>query len=104
MHDLAQRGVGAFTVAPPFFRLLWALGVELPPPLFLGFITLTVVMGGFFAASWGVLMWLAWQLSAPAVAAAAGGAGLLFGLSMAVYYRVKAAELGLPSWSDYPPY
>jgi uncharacterized protein DUF6404 len=103
--DLGKRGVGAFTVAPPLFRLLWSLGLEVPPPLFLGFVTLTLLMGGFFGVVWGVFMWLLqWQSGRVPVETAvlnAVGAGLLFGLSMAAYYRWKAVRLGLPSWESY---
>lgn len=42
--ELGQEGVGPYTVAPPLFRLLWALGLEVPPPLFLGFFPLSVLM------------------------------------------------------------
>ena len=47
-----------YTVAPPFFRLLWALGLDVPPPLFLGFLTLMLLMGTFFGIFWGAFMWL----------------------------------------------
>jgi hypothetical protein len=51
--DLRQRGVSPYTVAPPLFRLAWALGLAVPPPLFLGFGPLALLMGGFFGAFWG---------------------------------------------------
>jgi len=35
MEDLAARGVGKFTSAPPLFRLAWKLGLQVKPPLFL---------------------------------------------------------------------
>ncbi len=114
IEELGNQGVGTYTAAPPLFRLLWALGLEVPPPFFLGFGKLTLLMGTFFGALWGVLwgvgMWLsAWQGEMPvgiAVAIttlAAVFAGLTFGLVMAWYTRWKAARLGLPaSWEDYP--
>jgi hypothetical protein len=36
------------------------------------------------------------------VALTAACAGLAFGLSMAAYYRWKAARLRLPPWESYP--
>ena len=104
--DLGQRGVGASTVAPPLFRLMWALGLQVPPPLFLGFVPLTLLAGGIFGAFWGLFMWLLqwqfWQVPVEVVFLSAGGAGLLFGLSMAAYCRWKAARLELSSWEKYP--
>jgi hypothetical protein len=66
IEELSQQGMGYYTVAPPLFWLLWALGLEVPPPLFLGFRKLTLLMGTFFGVLWGALwgvgMWLwAWQ-------------------------------------------
>ncbi len=81
-------------------------GLEIPPPLFLGFVTLTLLMGGFFGILWGILMWLlqwqAWQVPWEVAVGGAVGAGLLFGLGMAAYYRWKAARLRLPQWAAYP--
>jgi hypothetical protein len=101
--DLRKQGVSRHTVAPPLFRLLWALGLAVPPPLFLGPVTLTLLMGGFFGAVWGALMWLLlWHLPLGRVVASAALAGLIFGLLMAAYYRWKAAQLRLPPWGRYP--
>jgi hypothetical protein len=109
--DLHKQGVSPYTVAPPLFRLLWALGLEVPPPFFLGFLTLTLLMGTSFgilwgALIWGPLMWLlpsrAWHSPAAIPVMTTAGAALLFGLSMAAYYRWKAARLRLPPWESYP--
>ena len=112
--ELSQQGVGSYTVAPPLFRLLWALGLEVPPPLFLGLLPNTVVMGTtfgvLFGVPWGVVMWLwEWQGQLPAgfavlLSVLAGLlAGVVFGLVMAVLIRRQAARLELPpSWEDYP--
>ena len=104
--DLGKRGVSQYTVAPPAFRLLWALGIKIPPPFFMGFGSLTLLMGVFFGVLWGVVMWfLQWQtlrLSLEVAILAAAGAGLLFGLLMAAYYRWKANQLQLPTWENYP--
>ena len=113
IEELGQQGMGYYTVAPPLFRLLWALGLEVPP-LFLGFRKLTSANGNLFGVLWGALwgvgMWLwAWQGEIPAGIAvtvtvfAAVLAGLVFGLVMAWYTRGKGARLGLPSsWEEYP--
>jgi hypothetical protein len=103
---LGKQGVGSHTAAPPLFRLLWAIGLEVPPPFFLGFATLTPLMGASFGIVWGACMWLlqwqAWHMPLEWAAVSAAGAGLLFGLGMAGYYRWKAASLRLPPWESYP--
>jgi hypothetical protein len=104
--DLRQRGVSPYTAAPPLFRLAWALGLDVPPPLFLGFLPLTLLMGAFFGAFWGAFLWLlqwgAWHMPLGLVVLAAACTGLAFGLSMASYYHWKAARLRLPPWESYP--
>ena len=56
--ELGKEGMSPYTVAPPLFRLLWALGLRVPPPLFLGFFTVALVAGFFFGLFWGAFMWL----------------------------------------------
>jgi Family of unknown function (DUF6404) len=114
IEELDRQGVSSYTVAPPLFRLLWALGLEVPPPLFLRFLSYTVLMettfGVLFGVLWGVCMWLwVWQGQLPGgfavlLSALAGLlAGAIFGVVMAVLIRRKAAQLELPSsWEDYP--
>ena len=114
IEELGQKGVGYYTVAPPLFRLLWNLGSDLLPPLFLGFRKLALTIGTFFGVlegpPWGIAMWLlSWQGEIPtaiAVALTVFEAVLVrvaFGIVMAWYLRRKAARLGLPSsWDDYP--
>jgi len=105
VSDLASRGVGKMTIAPPAFALAWKLGIPIPPPHFLSFGTLALMMGGFFGVFWGILMWLVfWKretLPAGGAFVASLIAGILYGLVMASYYRWKARKLGLPSWRDY---
>lgn len=106
LKDLGQRGVGKYTVAPPAFRLLWRMGIEVPPPHFAGFWSLALGMGTFFGVLWGIFMWLlfwrAQDLSAGAVVGFSALAGLVFGLIMAGYYRWHRRRLALPRWEDYP--
>jgi hypothetical protein len=62
VEEAGRQGMSLHTVAPPLFRLLWALGLEVPPPLFLGFRKLTLLIGTGFGVLWGPLwgvgMWL----------------------------------------------
>jgi hypothetical protein len=94
LDEMARRGVGKFTVAPPLYRLLWRIGFEVPPPLFQGFFSVFLGMGTFFGIFWGTLMCLlrgqAQELSPMATILQAVFTGGLFGVAMAAYYRWKA--------------
>jgi hypothetical protein len=88
--------------------MLWGMGLRLPPPLFMGFAPLTLITGTIFAVFWGVGMWLiTWRTQGDMPIWLVFGvsifAGLLFGLSMAYYYRFKSRSLPLPSWQNYLP-
>jgi hypothetical protein len=102
--DLKKRGIGESTAAPPMWKLAWRLGMDLPPPHFMGFISLAVVTGVPFGLLWGMAMWLLIWRGRPVwiSATAAAVAGVLFGLVMAGYYRYSARRLKLPSWQKYP--
>jgi len=104
LQDFAKRGINRYTVAPPLYRLLWRLGIEVTPPHFASFWPLALFMGGFFAIAWGLFMSLSvWGDLPLAVAVGASlFAGLLFGTIMATYYRWRARALALPRWQDYP--
>jgi len=107
IRDLTKRGVNPYTSAPPLFRLLWKLGVELTPPLFRSFLGTALFMGSFFGAFWGLVMWLLlWHHDSMSLLGAgivSASAGSLFGGAMGAYYRHKRAKLSLPAWRDYPP-
>jgi hypothetical protein len=110
LADLERQGVSRWDAAPPFFRLLWSLGLAVPPPLFLGLRPLALLFGVLFGGVWGVGMWIAqWRFWALPIEASLTFAiigtvlaGALFGLTMAAYYRWQAGRLHLPSWEGYP--
>lgn len=103
--QLAMLGIAPSVFAPPLWKLLWRLGIDVPPPLFMGFWRTVLAMGGFFGVFWGLLMWVlmwSWQgLPIWLVIAGAGAAGLLFGLCMALHYRHVARKHRLPPWDSY---
>lgn len=105
ISELTARGVSKGAIAPPAFRLAWKLGVAIPPPHFLSFGALAMVMGTFFGVLWGIFMWFVlWSRQGYTVGGtivASLAAGTLFGVAMASYYRWKAQKLYLPPWSDY---
>jgi hypothetical protein len=104
---LKATGIWPSSYAPPLCRLLWRVGVRIPPPHFVGFTTNVLFTGSFFGIVWGALLWSAlWARSgmSPANAVvAAMFAGVLFGLCMAGYYRYGAHRHRIPLWRDFRP-
>ena len=104
--EMRKRGVGAYTSAPPFYRLLWALGAAVPPPHFQSFTSLATTMGSVWAVIFGAVMYfMQWRTGGMSIARVCGLAlmsGVIFGLIMAGYYRSSARRWNLPRWEDYP--
>ncbi len=103
---LHATGMLPSSYAPPLYKALWKLGVEIPPPHFASFAANTALCGTVFGAIWGVVMWLiTWSGKLPGGAAVAASlfAGLMFGAIMAAYYRHTAQKHGIPAWCDFHP-
>ena len=99
--EVGRLGVPRHVAAPPPFELLWSAGLEIPPPLFLGFLPMMAV-AAVPAAIVSVLPIA--LLVRPAVALVlAAWCGLIFGAIVAAYYRHKARDLALPVWEHYLP-
>lgn len=98
-------GIGRSTAAPPLWRLLWRVGMDVPPPLFLSFRAAALIMGSTFGLGWLCLVWLLpWQrqeLRLDVVLASSLLAGAWFGVVMAAYMRWLARRHALPLWSAY---
>ncbi|MCF7752708.1 hypothetical protein KQ945_18255 [Bacillus subtilis subsp. subtilis] len=102
LHAMQAAGVPTSLQAPPLHRLLWRVGMVMPPPLLAGFAANALLMGVFFAVGWGVLMvplfGLIVPLSTLAILGSAGGAGALFGVIMALVMRYQQQRYPLPAW------
>jgi hypothetical protein len=101
---LAEADVSPGTYAPPLLKLLWRCGLKVRPPHFMGFAAAALLWGAWFSVPWGAFMWMmVWSRQHTDVRlalAAAGGAGLFFGLSLAGYYARQRRKLGLPRWES----
>jgi len=99
-EELRGQGVGAYTSAPPLYRLAWRSGLRVRPPLYQPFAALAVGTGIWFAVAGGLAMWLlSWRaegLGVTNVLVRAVVTGTVFGLSLAFYYRWKASKLRCP--------
>jgi membrane associated rhomboid family serine protease len=99
---LSARGLSRHHAEPLLFRMLWKLGVNVRPPHFLGFASVAVVYGIWFACVWGGFMWmLVWSqqgIGIAGVALRAAAAGACVGLLMAWLYARERRECALPAW------
>ena len=103
IEDLAQRGIDTATSAPPAWRVAWALGVKIPPPHFMGFVSIAFTSGIIFGVLWGLLICTFWHTRGWLFTlSAATLAGTGYGLLMAACYRYSATKLELPTWEQYP--
>lgn len=105
-QHMADKGVSGATAFPPAWRLLWSMGIRVPPPPFLGFVSLTLLGGGLFGSLFGLFEWLYGNRGLREMPAVEGLwialiTGSLFGLIMAAYYRHLARKHGLGPWASF---
>jgi Family of unknown function (DUF6404) len=101
---LAATGIWRSNYEPPLLRLLWRLGLNVPPPHFAGFFSTAAIEGVFFGVLWGFLMWLlVWSsrgMTFTPVAVLSALTDLFFGLAMAGYYAQGKHKYKLPTWQE----
>lgn len=101
---LASTGMWRSNYLPPMLRLMWRLGLDVPPPHFASFWVNAIVTGSWYGIALGVTMWLVnwvgYRTSAAEILIAATIAGVFFGAWMAVYYAYGRRKYRLPSWLD----
>jgi len=103
--QLRDRGYWVSNAIPPVCRLLWRLGYKTPPPCFLSFPVAAISAGVAFAIVYVTFMWLiVWPANvAPSrVLTSTTLAGIVYGLAMATFWRIRAKQLDLPSWDEFP--
>lgn len=93
--------------SPKLWRLLWRLGIPLAPPIQRSFFANFMLCSAIFPLGFAVLFAVRETGMAqaavpyPGIAAMAlAGAGLLFGLGMATYWRARRVKFGLPLWHE----
>ncbi|WP_441005027.1 DUF6404 family protein [Novilysobacter viscosus] len=104
---MATRGVSEWNAFPPLWQILWHLGIAVPPPPFLGFVTLATLSGGLFGPLFAFAVWVLENrryegMSGERALWIALIGGAVFGLIMAAYYRHLGRKHRLGSWSAFP--
>ena len=101
---LKKTGIWRCSYEPPYLRLLWRIGVEIPPPHFASFFQTSAIAAIWFSAAWGAFMWFfVWStqgLAGISAVAISCGAGLFFGVAMASYYAYERRQYHLPRWTS----
>lgn len=113
LSELEDKGIKRSTAYPPIYRVLHKLGVKARLPQYTGFGKNFIIFGLFFGVFWGLFMYVLatfflfvkWPTAIPpepTLAIASLGAGLLFGLTMALYFKVSASRHKLGGWPRSP--
>ena len=104
LQRLIEAGIAPAEGQPPLWRLLWRLGLHIPPRLFAGYWSVVLADGLPFGVAWGLLMGLAlWRdQRAPILVALVSAvfASWLYGSATALAMARRRSELGLPKWRD----
>jgi hypothetical protein len=101
VSELRAKGVNQSIVAPPVFRLLWAVGIQIPPPLFIPFLPLALFLAVAWGIPFGVFMWAVTRLHIRDLLLPCAIGSAFFGLVAAAWNRWKAKKLKLPDWKHY---
>ncbi len=104
LAELEATGMMESNYQPPLFKKMRKLGLQPRPPHYEPTLKILLSYGLFFGVFWGLTMWfIQWQTSALPVWGAlftAGLAGLLFGLTLSLYYRHGRRKYKLSTWEN----
>ncbi len=100
---LRKTSIGERNYLPPTFPILWRLGVKVPPPHFLGFFSLLLIMGlPFGLCGLGIYMTEhgSNSFSVDVATAVFCVVTVFFGGGISFYYRSSARLHRLPDWKN----
>lgn len=104
LEIMASRKMWKSNYAPPMIRLLWRLGVKIPPLPFAPFWQVFGLMTGSFTFGFGLWMYLlVWRSQGMSPLSACENSlvdGVLFGLAMALFHLWRRRVNKLPDWKD----
>ena len=102
--ELSESKIWKANSNPPLFVLLRKLGINIRPVHYNTFIVNFLLMAIMFGGTWGLIMWFTtWEsqnMSIQMALITSLGAGLLFGLSMAFYYKRSSKKNKLSNWEQ----
>jgi len=97
--ELLKRKVSLFDAAPPLWRLLWFLGIEVPPPLFMNSIKYGFLWATYSGPVISLVAFTFLGLGEAMIVFLPGAfiSGFVIGI---IQYR-KRKRLKLPTWSEF---
>jgi len=102
--ELSESKIWKVNSNPPIFALLRKLGINIRPFHYNTFIVNFLFMSLMFGGPWGLIMWFStWgsqNMSIQMALITSLSAGLLFGLSMAFYYKRSSKKHNLSNWEQ----
>jgi hypothetical protein len=104
LEELRRTNIMKSNYAPPLLKLLWKIGIKAKPPHYNSFVINALPLGLYFAVGFGVLMWfIQWKampLGEVIAIALSIVAGIIFGVGIAIYYRISTKKNNLTSWES----
>jgi hypothetical protein len=110
LEMLATTGIWRSNYAPPMHRLLWRVGISIPPPHFMSFGYILLYGGLCVGVLLGASPWVVGCSRVFPFRSNPDATPLLlwmiviacsfFGLGMAAYYQYGKRQYKLPSWSE----
>jgi hypothetical protein len=105
INYLVKLGIWKSNAAPHLIKLLWRLGLNVPPPHFGSFfrnaLCLGVPFGIFYSFFMWLFMWRSMGMGATRLLITAALSATLFGLLMASYYLYCQRKFKIPQWKDF---
>jgi len=103
-QELEAAGIRKSRFNPPLIRFLRKAGLKIPPPHYWKFWTHFLDQSFIFGTVWGTFMWFfVWRpenISSGVAAVTSLSCGILFGLTMALFFRTSFKKYHLSKWED----
>ncbi len=100
---LVAKGIWPVNYVPYGTRFLWWIGIDVPPPVFMGFWNSILFAGGAFTVGYGLANWIMrtpiYRTTMSGVFFTIGG-GIIFGLYVARRNANLRKKYNLPSWEE----
>ena len=98
--ETSQKGVWESNFNPPIFKLMRKIGLQLPPPYYQSIQLNFIISFAFFTPVFGVISGLISGQSISIAIKTAVLAGLMFSVTMSVFYYIRQKQLKLTKWHD----
>jgi uncharacterized protein YybS (DUF2232 family) len=103
LERLSSTGMWRSNYAPPYYRLLWRLGVTIPPPHFSHFTFNFAFSFISFSVALALWVWFSRGGSLIDIIAQNFIYGVLFAIGMTAIYAYGKIKHRIPSWSEFKP-